>query len=346
MSVEKITLEDPLDMHCHWRQGAMLNKMVPLSAKIFAGAMGMPNTNPPIFSLEDILEYKRAVEAAIHFEDNFQPYYTAYFQPNMSKEYLKAIKPHILSIKFYPKGKTHNSEYGCSPHDPGVLESLSNMEELEIPASVHGEADGFCMRREYLFGSIYEQWATMFPKLKIIMEHISDRRTLQLLVKFPNIFATVTPQHALFNLDAVLGGKLNPHMFWMPILKEPEDQEAILNAIMGINGLACVKHKLMLGTDSAPHPVDQKECACGCAGVFNASITLQLLAKPFFDSGKVEQYKMFTSGNAKEIYGITPPKKTVVLERVPSVVPDRVGVTVVPMLAGHTLEWSITEIRA
>ncbi len=36
-----------------------------------------------------------------------------------------------------------------------------------------------------------------------------------------------------------------------------------------------------IGTDTAPHTVDTKECACGCAGIFNAPVALQVYAQVF-----------------------------------------------------------------
>ncbi len=48
----------------------------------------------------------------------------------------------------------------------------------------------------------------------------------------------------------------------------------------------------------------------------------------------------FVSGNARRIYRITPPPKTVTLARQPWVVPERYG-EVVPFQAGVTLEWQV-----
>lgn len=40
-----------------------------------------------------------------------------------------------------------------------------------------------------------------------------------------------------------------------------------------------------LGTDSAPHETGRKECACGCAGIYNAPVALSLYAKVFEEVG-------------------------------------------------------------
>ena len=39
--------------------------------------------------------------------------------------------------------------------------------------------------------------------------------------------------------------------------------------------------RFFLGTDSAPHERRSKECPCGCAGVFNAPVSLSAYAKVF-----------------------------------------------------------------
>jgi len=36
-----------------------------------------------------------------------------------------------------------------------------------------------------------------------------------------------------------------------------------------------------LGTDSAPHDKRNKECSCGCAGIYSAPLALSLYAKVF-----------------------------------------------------------------
>lgn len=41
--------------------------------------------------------------------------------------------------------------------------------------------------------------------------------------------------------------------------------------------------RFFLGTDSAPHERRRKECACGCAGIYNAPVALSLYAKVFED---------------------------------------------------------------
>ena len=140
---------------------------------------------------------------------------------------------------------------------------------------IHGETHGFVLDRENMFLPIFEHLAQTFPRLKIIMEHITTADAVSLLNDYENIFATVTLHHLLITLDDVAGGLLRPHLFCKPIAKRPEDREALVKAAINAHP------KLMFGSDSAPHPLDKKE-ACGCAaGIFTAPIALQALVELF-----------------------------------------------------------------
>ena len=330
-----ITLNTPLDMHLHLRDEAMLKTVAPLSSKTFAGAVIMPNLVPPVDTKEALLAYKERINSAIG-DDTFTPYMTLFFKPTYTKEFLESIKDDLTAIKLYPAGITTNSEGGMSGFDVDELRpTLDAMAELNIPLCVHGETNGFVMDREAEFVSIYEMLATNFPKLKIIMEHITTKASVEALDKFENLYATITLQHLMITLDDVAGGMLQPHLFCKPIAKRPEDKEALRK-------VALEGHpKVMFGSDSAPHPQHAKE-ACGCAaGVFTSPIALQVLTELFMEHSSLENLQAFISGNAQKIYtNITVLEKSITLEKKPFVVPNIYG-TVVPMYAGETLAYSI-----
>ncbi len=333
----KLTLQSPLDMHLHLRDEDMLKVVAPLSAKTFSGAIIMPNLVPPVTTIEALKEYNQRIMSAIGDED-FEPFMTLFFRNDYSYEFLKKAKPYIKAIKLYPSGVTTNSEDGVSSMDIDTLRNtFEAMSELEIPLCVHGETNGFVMDREAEFGSIYEQFASNFPKLKIIMEHITTKNSVDLLDRYDNLYATITLQHLFITLDDVAGGMLKPHLFCKPIAKRPEDRAALLN-------VALTAHpKVMFGSDSAPHPTHKKE-SCGCAaGVFTSPIALQALAMLFEDNNSLENLQGFVSDNARVIYNFTPRKKDVLLEKKEFLVPEVYG-NVVPMFAGEKLSWSINSV--
>ncbi len=330
-----ITLNAPLDMHLHLRDGEMLQTVAPLSANSFAGAIIMPNLVPPITTKEELLAYRSRILEASNCP-SFTPYMTLFFKPTYTKEFLESIKSELTAIKLYPAGITTNSEGGVSGFDVDELRpTLEAMSELEIPLCVHGETNGFVMDREAEFASIYEMLASNFPKLKIIMEHITTQKSVELLNKFENLYATITLHHLLITLDDVAGGMLQPHLFCKPIAKRPEDREALRR--VAFDGHA----KVMFGSDSAPHPQHAKE-ACGCAaGVFTAPIALQVLTELFVEHSTLEKLQAFISDNARAIYSnIEVPKKSITLEERAFKVPKKYA-EVIPMFAGEMLKYSI-----
>ncbi|BAF71350.1 dihydroorotase [Sulfurovum sp. NBC37-1] len=333
-----VRLDAPLDMHLHLRDGEMLSNIAKESAHTFSGAVIMPNLVPPVSSEEEIVAYRERIMEAVG-EERFTPYMTLFFKPDYDRKFLESLREELTAIKLYPAGITTNSEGGVSGFDVEELRpTLEAMSDLNIPLCIHGETNGFVMDREMEFVSIYEKLAAAFPKLKIIMEHITTKESVEALERFDNLYATITLHHLLITLDDVAGGMLQPHLFCKPIAKRPEDREALLNVALKAHP------KVMFGSDSAPHPKHAKE-ACGCAaGVFTAPIALQVLTELFETHDALDNLQAFISGNAQSIYGISPVAKEVILEKKPFIVPADYN-DVVPMYAGETLAYSIKEVK-
>lgn len=320
----------PLDMHLHVREGAMLRAVTPATSRLFAGAVIMPNLVPPVTFLERLLTYRDEILAACP-GDAFTPYMTLFFRAYTPEE-LAAARPHLIGVKLYPDGVTTNSASGVRDlrdYDP----VFRAMQEQQIPLLVHGETHGFVLDREREFLTTYTWLAETYPQLKIVMEHITTRDAVALLDRHENLHATITLHHLLLTLDDMAGGLLNPHLFCKPLLKRPEDREALQGAVLG-------RHpRIMFGSDSAPHPVHTKECLGCAAGVFTAPVALSMLAD-FFDRHQArDTMQAFVSDHACRIYGITPRPTRVALEQVPFTVPAKFG-EVVPYMAGKTLNWT------
>ncbi len=329
----KIVLQSPLDMHLHLRENTMLQTVAPYTCSTFAGAVIMPNLVSPVDSLEKLRHYKVEIMKAGK-SDDFAAYMTLFFR-KYSREELAQAKKEIIGIKLYPAGITTRSENGVSNFDD-IDETLSLMEEMEIPLLVHGESNGFVLDRETEFLSMYQRLAEAFPKLHIVMEHITTAAAVDFIDRYPNVSATVTLHHLLITLDDVIGGLLEPDLFCKPIAKRPEDRLRLREAVFSGHG------RIMFGSDSAPHPRHKKEC-CGCAaGIFSAPVALPMLAELFEEAGRLDLLQHFTSDIACRRYGIQPPQKTVTLEKKSWTVPELCG-TVKPFGAGRQLRWSVTE---
>jgi len=336
--MKTITLTSPFDMHLHLRDNDMLKLVAPLTSKTFAGAIVMPNLVPPVDTKEAVIAYKNRINDAVDKNDQFVPFMTLFFKP-YTREFLKEIKDEIMAIKLYPAGITTNSENGLKTIDTKALApTLNAMAEFNIPLCVHGETNGFVMDREKEFMSVYEALATAFPKLKIIMEHITTKDAVDMLDKYENLYATITLHHLIITLDDVAGGMLQPHLFCKPIAKKPIDRAALLK--VAIEG----HPKVMFGSDSAPHPKHAKE-SCGCAaGVFTSPIAIQVLVALFEKHNKLDNLQKFLSENACTIYDMKASKKTVTLIKEDFKVPEiykREQENVVPMYANEILPWKL-----
>lgn len=328
----KIILNSPLDMHLHLRDADMLNHVAPYSSKCFAGAIIMPNILPPVTTLEEVSAYKNRILKAIG-EDKFEPYMTLFFKNDWTYEFLKEAKHFVKAVKLYPSGITTNSENGVSDFKIENLKpTLEAMSNLNIPLLVHGETNGFVMDREKEFGIFYKKIALAFPKLKIVMEHITDRNSVKLLKEIDNLYATITLHHLLLTFDDVAGAKLKPHLFCKPIAKKYEDKEALLE--LALNAYP----KIMFGSDSAPHPQNKKESNECAAGIWTAPIALPALCELFEKHNKLDNLQKFVSDNAQNIYNFKPIEKKVVLEKSEFLVPEKYN-NVVPMFAGKKLSW-------
>ena len=332
----EFTIQSPIDMHLHLREGAMMERVTPLTAEHFAAAIIMPNLVPPVDNLSRLLEYRQGIEAACGGHV-FDPLMMLFFR-NYSEAELVAAREHIFGIKLYPAGATTNSEAGVKALDQ-VEDTFALMEEMGIPLMVHGETHGFVMDREKEFLPSYVYLAEKYPKLKITMEHITTRDAVELLDRYENLYATVTLHHLIITLNDVAGGLLNPHLFCKPIAKRPGDREALLAAALKAHP------KLMFGSDSAPHPVSKKEC-CGCAaGLFTAPVCLPTLVELFEKHDALGNLQAFVSGNAQRIHGFSPSTKSVTLQKTGMLVPERYD-DVVPYRAGETLPWAVTAVNS
>ena len=60
----EFVLESPLDMHLHLREGEMMERVTPLTAEHFSGAIIMPNLVPPVDHLERLLVYRDQINKA------------------------------------------------------------------------------------------------------------------------------------------------------------------------------------------------------------------------------------------------------------------------------------------
>jgi dihydroorotase len=334
--MQSITIRRPDDWHVHLRDGEMLAKVAPYTARQFARAIIMPNLVPPVTSPQAAAAYRDRIREAAG--RGFEPLMTCYLTDQTDPDALeRGYRDGVwIAAKLYPAGATTNSASGVTDIR-NIYPALERMERIGMVLCVHGEVtdpDVDVFDREAVFiDRVLSRVVADFPALKIVFEHITTSEAAQFVESSgPNIGATVTPQHLIINRNAIFAGGLRPHAYCLPVAKREKHRLAVRNA--ATSGSA----KFFLGTDSAPHAREAKESGCGCAGIFNAPFALESYATVFDEEGKLENFEAFVSLNGARFYGLSPNEGTVTLERTEVLVPDALE-GVVPFHAGETLRW-------
>lgn len=342
--MNKLTLTRPDDWHLHVRDGAALKAVLPHTVRQFARAIIMPNLKPPVRSVADAAAYRDRIMAAIPAGKQFEPLMTLYLTDNTSPAEIKVAKASqfVKAVKYYPAGATTNSDFGVTDirKCDRVFEA---MQQVDIPLLLHGEVtaqDIDVFDREKVF--IEKHLLPLkqrFPKLRVVLEHITTSDAVQFVLATDHIAATITPQHLLFNRNSIFKGGIRPHFYCLPILKREEHRQALLQAAISGNS------KFFLGTDSAPHSRDRKENSCGCAGCFSALHAMELYAEVFEQADALDKLEAFASFYGPDFYQLPRNTEQITLTKTTWRIPDEVPFPesgLVPLWAGQEMTWQMT----
>lgn len=334
----------PDDWHLHLRDGEVLKDTLAPTARRFARAIVMPNLKPAVTTVKRALEYRERILAAMPRGAAFTPLMTLYLTESTSPEDIHQAKAsgHIYGVKLYPAGATTHSDAGV--HDLRRCDAvLETMADVGLPLLVHGEVTDPAVdvfdRESVFIEKVLAPLTQRLPNLKLVFEHITTLAAVQFVRAAPRqVAATVTPQHLLYNRNALFKGGLRPHHYCLPVLKRERDREALLEAAVSGNP------KFFLGTDSAPHARHLKEQACGCAGIYSAPAAVELYAEVFDRAKALDKLEGFASFHGADFYGLPRNPETISLVRRSWTVPETCsfgGDKVVPMWAGEELHWSL-----
>ena len=338
-----LTITRPDDWHAHLRDGAALHTVVPHTASQFARAIVMPNLKQPVTTTEQALAYKQRIVDATPAGTRFTPLMTLYLTDNTTpEEVARAKEAGIVAFKLYPAGATTNSAAGvtdirhCYP-------ALQAMQRLGLLLLVHGEvtdpATDMFDREAAFIERVMQPLRQAMPELKIVFEHITTREAAQYVAQADAYTAaTITPQHLLYNRNALFVGGIRPHFYCLPILKRETHRQALLQAAISGNP------RIFLGTDSAPHAAHLKENACGCAGCYSAPAALALYAEAFESVGALDKLEGFASHHGADFYGLPRNTETITLSRQPWTLPESypfADANIKPLRAGETLQWQV-----
>lgn len=342
---DRLTIRRPDDWHVHLRDGGMLSDVVNYTARQFARAIIMPNLTPPVTTVDAGISYRQRIMDAVDPGLNFTPLMVCYLTDTIdaaevSRGHAEGV---FTACKLYPANATTNSSHGVT-NIKNIYPVLEAMQRIGMPLLVHGEVthqDVDIFDREAVFiDDVLRGVIKDFPDLKVIFEHITTAEAAEfVMAASPNVAATITPHHLEFNRNAIFQGGIRPHYYCLPIAKREKHRLALRKAATSGSP------KFFLGTDTAPHTIEAKQSACGCAGLFNAPYALEAYAKIFDEENALDKLEGFASEFGPRFYGLPLNEGKITLERKDVSVPETLDVMdtqIVPFHSGGTLPWTFS----
>jgi len=349
---DRLTIRRPDDWHLHLRQGAMLRAVLPDTARRMGRAIVMPNTKPPVTTVAAAEAYRAEILAALPAGSRFTPLMTCYLTDGTDPDEIERgfRSGGWAAAKLYPAHATTNSAHGVTDIR-NVSSVVERMAAIGMPLLIHGEVTDHAVdifdREAVFIERILAPLAEAQPRLRIVLEHITTKEGVAFVRRHGpsgRIGATITAHHLHINRTDLFAGGIRPHLYCLPIAKRETHRLALREAA------ASGEPWFFLGTDSAPHPIGDKESACGCAGVYTAATAIELYAMAFDEDGALDRLEAFASLNGPAFYGLPPNEDRIVLERGETAVPDLVTPegggardAVLPFRSGERLPWRVAE---
>lgn len=352
---KEIELGITADMHVHLRDGKMMELIAPTVREGGCSvAYVMPNLQPPITTLDRVIEYKNQIQALSPKTTFLMSFYLSRdLTPELINEAAKINAIH--GVKCYPAGVTTNSSKGVDPNDfTPFYPIFEALQANNLVLNIHGETPAkkddeeiHILNAESKFLPILEKLHAAFPKLKIILEHCTSKDAVEAIEKINSdykdgdkvyVAGSITAHHLSLTIDNWAG---NPINYCKPVAKFPTDRNYLVKA--AISG----KPYFFFGSDSAPHPIEGKARHTGvCAGIYTQKYALSYVAEVFEKHDKLENLKKFVSDNGLNFYEvkdfINSDKCFLIKDKfnVPEVISNK-DITVVPFKAGDELSWKV-----
>jgi dihydroorotase len=342
--MRSLTFRRPDDWHVHFRDDVMMRTVVPYTARAFGRAIVMPNLTPPVTTSAMAETYRRNILACVPKGVSFTPLMTCYLTDHTDpQDLINGFKAGVFAAaKLYPAHATTNSAHGVTSVDH-IMPVLEAMAEAGMPLLTHGEVtrpEVDIFDREARFAEdILEPLLRRLPALRVVMEHITTQEGADLVRAHQDrMGATITPQHLLYNRNALFQGGLRPHMYCLPVLKRERHRQALRKA--ATSGERCY----FLGTDTAPHLRHLKEADCGCAGVFSAPVAVAAYLQVFAEEHALDRFEAFASLNGPAFYRLPPNEERVTYVERPARMAEEIEVEgagrLVSLFAGSAAPWS------
>lgn len=370
--INEIRLPRFNDMHAHLREGPQLRTIARIMAEYGDTVVCMPNTHVPVDAPQKAHAYEMEISRELR-TTSCRPFMTLKLTQNTTAEDVRAAhKAGIRAYKMYPSADPERLKTLTGPYvtplvklvretrggvttnaHNGVYDLLRMSDVLEEMSS----CDMILMlhlENPYSFGLDRERDALpllcdlsrRFPRLRFVLEHVTTRAGIECVKALgPNVSATVTFHHLLLTHDDVVSAYLQPHHHNMPTPKTDDDRRALVDVVFFER-----HHRFIYGSDTAGHLRVQKQADQCCAGVFSAPTAPAGLVQFASELEQVGALEDFTSGFARDRYGLPSSSGEIVMTRRPWVVPSDYGGSIephhamVPFLAGKTLEWQLATV--
>ena len=362
--MKSLSLIRPDDWHIHLRDGDRLPRTVADAARYFGRVLVMPNLVPPVTHVQQARDYRDRILAVLegfgwwepHSEGagglgGLDPQMTLYLTDETSADTVVAAAQSgfIKAFKLYPAGATTNSAEGVTDVKK-LYPIFEQMQKHDMVLSIHGEVtddevDVFDREAAFIDRELADL-VQAFPNLRIVLEHITTSEAVAFVQgKAPQVAATITAHHLLYNRNDMLAHKMKPVYYCLPVLKRDRHQQALVKA-------ATSGHPaFFLGTDSAPHPQQAKEAACGCAaGCYTAHAAIELYAEVFDSEGKLDRLEGFASLHGADFYQAPRNQDNIQLEQRAWQVPEHLAFSakgkkqdrLIPIRGGEQILWQVT----
>ena len=259
-----ITIRRPDDWHVHLRDGPMLQACAVHTARQFVRAVIMPNLVPPVTRIAEASAYRDRIRRAVPTDLKFEPLMTCYLTDGADPVELANGKQQgvWVAAKLYPAHATTNSAHGVTSIDK-IARGLNAMEKAGMPLLVHGEvtdADVTSSIARRVFETRCCTAAQAHQGMKVVVAH-QDKEGVACRANGARM--GVHQRTLELQPQRNFKGGIRPHLY---ACRSPERGEPVAYAPRG-----------ELGQSRLPRPIRAahrrpKECACGCAGIFNAPV--------------------------------------------------------------------------
>ena len=344
----KIEITQPDDWHVHFREGEMLKAITHYSSRINKRCIAMPNTEIPITNSIKAEDYRAEIKKNSK-SDNFEILIPCYLTENLDLyDFKQALERNIfIGAKLYPTNATTNSSFGVSKIE-NIYPALEILEKKNKILLIHGEKirqdiDIFDREKYFIDGEL-QQIRNKFKELRIVLEHVSTSDGIDFVKSNKNMGGTITPHHMLITKkDVFINNSINPHHFCMPVVKNELDLLALRKA-------ACYENKkFFLGTDSAPHHINQKTPNITTKpGIFTATCSIELYASIFEEEGAINNLETFSSINGPKFYNLPINDNHIILSREEWIVPEYIEkekIKVKNFYGGKKLNWKVKNLK-